>query len=197
MKRTFIFSGFIGITVVVMSFVLLSIFPSKAPGMTKGFFTPIIAYEFISTPQEVYLLFGQMNSPEQKTMISAMDLGNRIDFLFMILYSSFLFTFSLICRKETGSKIFYACAAISILVMFGDLLENLQLLSITSKIGAGDFTAELYYLKIFTWLKWGGICILFALFFTYFSRGNLYSRVVGYAGIITPILGVLAFLHRS
>src|SRR5206468_12062445 len=82
-------------------------------------------------------------------------------------------------------------------VMLGDLMENLQLLSITSKIGTRDFTGELFYLKIFTWLKWGGICLLFALFFSYFSHGNLYSRVVGYAGMITSILGVLAFLHRS
>lgn len=49
MNRPFIKAGIVGLLVIVMSIVLLAVFPSKAVRLPDGFFTPIIAFEFIET----------------------------------------------------------------------------------------------------------------------------------------------------
>jgi len=197
MDRPFLKIGFIGVAVVVTSIVLMIVTPSKAPWMMDGFFTPIIAFEFIETPKEVLQLFGPMNSPEQQEMVRAMNLGNRLDFVYMLLYSTFLLAFSVKCARETGVKRYYVGTFTSIFVLASDFLENLQLLGITSKLQTGGFEQHLAYLRVFTWLKWGGIAVTFLLLLPYFVRGNLYSKIVGGFVTVPFILGLLAYFHRS
>jgi hypothetical protein len=197
MKKPFIKIGFIGIVVIIMSIILMFVFPSRSPSMIEGFLTPIIAFEFIQSPEEVFQLFGPANSPERETMIRTMNRGNYLDFIYMLLYSSFLFAFSITCAKVTGKKFFYTGALISVIVLIGDFLENVQLLEITSKLQTGNFEDNLFYLKIFTWQKWGGIAAIFIVLATYFIRGTVFERILAFFGAFTFLIGVLAFLNRS
>jgi len=197
MERPFLITGFIGIAVVVMSIVLLSVFPSRSPSMPKGFFTPIIAFEFIESSEEVHQLFGEKNSPERQDMARAMDRGNRLDFIYMLLYSSFLFAFSIQCSREREQRIFYLGAVISIIVLAGDFMENLQLLEITSRLQGGSFDGELMALKIFTWQKWGGIATIFLILTPYFIRGKLFAKIIAFWGLGVFFIGVMACLERS
>ncbi len=197
MTKPFKKIGFIGAAVLVMSIVLLFVFPSEAPWLMDGFFTPIIAFEFVETPGEVQQMFGPINSPERENMVGAMDSGNRLDYIYMVLYSLFLFTFSIQCARERKSGLFYIGAILAVVALAGDFLENRQLLGITSKLGSGDFGAELHYLNIFTWLKWGGLSMIFLILTAYFIKGNLYSKIVGLLGCLPFILAVLAWAHRS
>jgi len=195
--RPFKISGFIGVAVILMLVVLIFVFPPRAQSMVEGFFTPIIAYEFIQTKDEVYRLFGSEASPEREVLVRAMDRGNQLDFIYMVLYSAFLFTFSIRCSRERGKKFFLLGAVISILVLVSDFCENIQLLGITSKLETGGFEAELMYLNIFTWLKWGGIALIFLILMPYFFKGSLVAKGIALLGVIASILGLLAFIHRS
>jgi hypothetical protein len=197
MERPFLITGFIGIAVVVMSIVLLSVFPSRSPSLPAGFFTPIIAFEFIESPEEVHQLFGEKTSAERRDMVRAMDRGNRLDFVYMLLYSSFLFAFSIQCSRERGQRIFYLGAVISIIVLAGDFMENLQLLEITSRLQGGSFDGELMALKIFTWQKWGGIATIFLILMPYFIRGNLFAKIIALWGLGVFFIGAMAYLERS
>jgi hypothetical protein len=197
MERPFLITGFIGIAVVVMSIVLLSVFPSHSPSMPKGFFTPIIAFEFIESSEEVHQLFGEKNSQERQDMVRAMDRGNRLDFIYMLLYSSFLFAFSIQCSREGGQKIFYLGAVISVIVLTGDFMENLQLLGLTSTLQGGSFDGELMALKIFTWQKWGGIATIFLILTPYFIRGKLFAKIIALWGLGVFFIGVMACQERS
>ncbi|MEA3470991.1 MAG: hypothetical protein U9R24_04685 [Thermodesulfobacteriota bacterium] len=197
MERPFLKTGFIGIAVILMSIVLMTVFPSHSPSMPKGFFTPIIAFEFIESPEEIYQLFGEKDSQEREDMVGAMDRGNRLDFIYMLLYSSFLFAFSIQCSKDRRQKIFYLGGFISVIILAGDFMENLQLLGITSKLPDGVFEGELLALKIFTWQKWGGIATIFLVLVPYFIRGNLFAKIIALWGIFVFFTGVMAYLHRS
>ena len=197
MEKPFKKIGFIGLIVLVFSIILLIILPTKAPSMPDGFNTPIIAFEFLRTKEEVYGLFGPMNSEIQKKLVASMDLGNRLDFIYMLLYSTFLFLFSFKCTEETGNKLFYSGMAISVIVLFGDFMENIQLLGITSKLATANFETELFYLNIYTWIKWLGIALVFLILFIYFIKGNIFSKIIGIFGIISFLLGVSAFLKRG
>ena len=197
MNKPFMKTGFLGLLVIGMSVVLLMVFPSKAPWMMDGFFTPIIAFEFVQSQSEVCQLFGLSDSPDQLSMIKAMDFGNRLDYIYMVLYSSFLFFFSFVCAKNTGQRYYYAGSMLSFVILVADALENIQLLRITAKITSQDFGKELSLLHCFTWIKWGGITVVFLILAPYFFKGRSYSKVIAAIGISSFILSVLAYLNRS
>jgi len=201
MNRPFLKIGFLGLLVIGMSLVLMMIFPSKAPWMMDGFSTPIIAFEFVQSPDEVYKLFGIADSSKQlpmtQSMIRAMDLGNRLDYIYMVLYASFLFFFSFVCAKNTGQKYYYTASFLSLFVLIADAMENIQLLRITSKIIDQDFVKELSLLHGFTWMKWGGITFVFFILSFYFYKNRVYSKVIAVTGISAFILSVFAYFNRS
>jgi len=196
-RKPFMKVGFLGLIVIGMSLLLIMVFPPKAPWMMDGFFTPIMAFEFVHSQDEVKLLFGPANSPGQQSMIKAMDFGNRLDYIYMVLYTSFLFLFSLICVKGTGQKLYYAASLAAVVILLGDGFENIQLLGITSKINQLDFAKELNLLCGFTWVKWGGISIFFLIMTPYFFKGRIYSKFIAVAGILSIIISGLAYFNRS
>jgi hypothetical protein len=89
-NKPFIKSGYLGLAFIIMSVLLLFVFPTKAPSLPEGFCTPIIAFEFIQTKTEVIEMFGGENITMRNEMARAMDLGNRLDYVYMCLYSAFL-----------------------------------------------------------------------------------------------------------
>jgi hypothetical protein len=197
MNKPFKKVGYLGLLVIGMSIVLLTVFPSTAPWMMDGFFTPIITFEFLQSQSEVLRFFGVPGSPEQLSMIQAMDFGNQLDYIYMILYSSFLFFFSFRCAKNTGKKFYFTGSILSVLILIADALENVQLLNITTKITSQDFDKELSLLHYFTWIKWGGITVVFLILTPYFLKGQNFSKGIAAIGISSFIISVLAYLHRS
>jgi hypothetical protein len=201
MNKPFKKIGFLGLIVIAMSIMLTTVFPSKTPWMMDGFLTPIMAFEFVQSQNEVNQLFGLTDLPEQQSItqsiIRDMNFGNQLDYIYMVLYASFLFFFSLVCAGITGQKQYYAASIISIVILFADAFENIQLLSITSKINHLDFTKELTLLHRFTWVKWGGLAIFFLILVPYFIKGRIYSKLIAFAGSLSFILSVLAYFNRS
>ncbi len=197
MSRPFFKSGIIGILLIITSLMLLKVFPSQAPKLPDGFFTPILAFEFAVTRQEVENLFGEPQSDYRKSMVAAMDLGNRLDYVYMILYSSFLFGFSITCARISRNRRYYFAALVSVLVLIGDVMENIQLFGITRKLAEGEFEKELQLLFYFTWLKWGGLALIFLILLPYFFSGSLTAKLIALVGLTTVVLGVFAFINRS
>jgi hypothetical protein len=197
MNKPFFKTGIVGLLVLVMSVVLLAVFPSKAPRMPDGFFTPIIAFEFIETNAEVFQMFVSTDATIRQEIVNAMDLGNRLDYIYMCLYSLFLLLFSVTCAKISGKKFYYIGAAISTLVLAGDIFENIQLLGITAQLENGNFDALLTRLHIFTWVKWGGMALIFVILFFWFKKGNLFSKIIGAVGLLSFHLGMISYLLRS
>lgn len=197
MNKPFKQIGYLGFMVLVMSIILVMIFPSKASKMPDGFFTPIIAFEFIQTKAEVFQLFVSTDGAVHQSMIDAMNLGNQLDYIYMLLYTSFLLLFCVTCARQSEKKFYYIGAVISLVVLAGDAMENVQLLGITAGIASGDFDAQLNLLYLFTWIKWGGIAAVFLVLVPWFAKGGLFSKTIGMTGSITIAMGVLAFLKRS
>jgi hypothetical protein len=196
-NKLFIKTGYLGLAVITMSIILLFVFPSKAPSLPKGFITPIIAFEFVQSPDEVFQMFGGENLAIRNQMVDAMDLGNRLDFVYMVLYSMFLLLFSSTGARITKNPYFYAGAAIALAVLAGDVMENIQLLGITANLSTGDIEPYFGLLYTFTWIKWGGLALVFLILSPWFFKGSLFSKMIGAIAIISFILGIAAFLQRS
>lgn len=203
-SKPFLKPGFTGLLMVAMSIGLLAVFPTKAPNMPNGFVTPIIAFEFIETRAEVVAMFTQIDDAGRElineAMIRAFDLGNRLDYIYMVIYSGFLMMFSLTCAKLSGKKYFYTAAVLSLFVLACDALENMQLLGITayvrSGMNTGDLETLLGDLYRFTWMKWGGIAAIFLILAPWFLKGGKFSKAIGLSGAASAGLGLAAFVHR-
>ncbi|MEW6079688.1 MAG: hypothetical protein AB1724_17920 [Thermodesulfobacteriota bacterium] len=197
MTRPFFVPGIIGLAVIVMSVVLLGVFPSRLPSLPTGFVTPIIAFEFVRTTDDVQTIFGSEDSPRRREIVRAMDLGNRLDYIYMVLYAAFLAAFSRTCARITGRKLFYLSMGLAGVALAADALENIQLLGITANLASMDIGPCLARLHMMTWAKWGSLTLVFLLLVPYFSRGGLYSRVIAGAAVVCVPLAAAAFFHRS
>jgi len=181
----------------MMSVLLLFVFPPKVPSLPEGFLTPIIAFEFIQTNTEVKELFGGENITLRNEMVRAMDLGNQLDYVYMCLYSAFLLMVSVTCARLSKNKYYYAGVVLALVVLAADALENVQLLGITANLSTGNFDSQLRLLYLFTWIKWGGIALIFLTLSPWFLKGGRFSKTIGIMGIISFILGVAAYMNRS
>ena len=149
-NKPFIKPGYLGLVVIMMSVLFLFIFPPKAPSLPEGFLTPIIAFEFIQTKTEVMEMFCSENITMRNEMARAMDIGNRLDYVYMCLYPAFLLMDSVTCARLSKNKYYNAVAVLALAVPAADALENVQLLGITMNIATGNFDSQLRLLHLFT-----------------------------------------------
>lgn len=197
MKRPFVLAGIIGVVMLAFLVALIAFFPAKANRLPDGFFSPIIAFEFVQTPQEVAAMFRAPDGTVLNGLVDTMNAINKLDFIYMVLYSMFLLVFAVSVARHSARPLFHVAAGLALVVLISDFGENLQLLAITDKIETGGFEIELVRLHILTWIKWGGIAVIFVLLFPWFIKGRAFSRLIGFIGILSFLLGVAAFLHRS
>ena len=196
--RPFLISGILGLGAVIMTLALSAIGPRPTAPLPGGFVTPVLAFEFAESPGEV----SELLAPEGS--IEAMDRLNRWDFLYMVLYSGCLLAFALVCARLTGRRIFYIAAALALLILFADAMENVQLLAITRLMDDSDvapilaqLTPLLNRLRLFTWLKWGGLAFYFLLLIPYFRGLTGPWRWVWLISVLPALLAVVANFARG
>jgi hypothetical protein len=197
MARPFQKVGILGLGVIAMSLVLTQVFPKKAPWMMTGFSTPIMAFEFIQTPREVEQFFGIAKGLDPGPMARAMDLGNQLDYLYMILYTGFLFSFAWVVVRITSKKRYYMACLLALVTLGADAMENIQLMEITAQLPGLDFSSALIFLPWFTWIKWFGITLTFLTLAPYFMDKTRFSKLMGLTGTTSAALALAAFFHRS
>jgi hypothetical protein len=196
--RLFLLSALLGLGALLMTAVLWLIGPRQMGPLPAGFVTPVMAFEFAATPAEVGHLFSVDGAA------TAMDRVNRWDFLYMALYNGFLSAFALACVRQTGNRYYYAVAALPLLILFADAMENVQLLDITALLAGesvepvlGQMQTLLDRLRLFTWLKWGGLALYFVLLWPYFRGRPGWARWIGYVGVLPALLAVVALFSRG
>jgi len=194
MQRQFLLSGIIGIALIVISVIITVIGPGRSDELADGFFSPVIAFEFATDAEDIIQVFGEANTPAREDIVRTMTNSTRLDFLFLILYGAFLYTFSITCASLTGNRVYYLPALLSIVAPIFDVLENLQLLSIMEQVGGGDFISELPYLRFYTWMKWGALALIFLLLIPFFRTAGTFGRFLSMYAFVPFVLGIFAFL---
>ena len=190
--RLFLISGILGIGALVMTLILARVGPRATGPLPDGFITPVVAFEFAESAAEVTTLFEPGGSA------AAMDRLNRWDFLFMALYSLFLGTFALAAARQFGQPVLYIAAALAPLILLADVMENVQLLSLTAQLNlGGNMEPALDRLHLFTWLKWGGLAAYFLLLIPYFRRLDGRWRFVWLAAALPALAGGVALISRG
>ena len=178
--------GIIGIGTIILSIILMFIFPNEVNDLPAGFHTPILAFEFAETSADVDLIFGSKHSPLYDHIEKAMRYGNYIDFVYLIAYSMFLFLFSLKARQLNYSKFFWIPAVLAVVALVSDALENITLLSITNHLESGSYLQE-----------WFSIPLVFWFLFAHFINGSKWSILLGVVSFFPFLIGVSAFFNKG
>lgn len=185
---------FFGIVLLVCAVALLFINPKPENNLPAGFYTPIIAFEFIQTPQEVAHFFEVKNIVQYEQDLLT---GNAIDYLFMCLYSGLLFFIAIGIYRISNAKTMYLAMFFCIFMLVFDGLENLQLYHIIQNYKAGNISENLGLLNIFTWLKWSSIASTFLLFSPFFFKGKVFHKIIGILCVVCFGLCIAAFLQHG
>lgn len=159
--------------------------------LPKGFYTPIIALEFIETQEQVRTFFDVENAEQYKQSIL---LGNQLDYIFMIIYSAFLFFVALYLYQKSPIKIILIAIALIPIACVTDALENIQIYRITKNINA-DLKTFLTYLKLFTWIKWSSLAVVFACFAIYYVQHQ--KRLLAFVVAVPFLFLPIAFFAHS
>ena len=123
--------------------------PAQMDSMQEGFMTPILAFEFVRSPAEVYNLFAlqvsktsgvvatcaELNSTASYR-ITALDAINQMDSAYILAYTAFMVFLANLRFGAEGNRRFLAATWIlAIVALVFDILENIALLGITEALG--------------------------------------------------------------
>jgi hypothetical protein len=188
-KHPFAKIGLFAIPMLLFTVVMDIFFPKTNP---DGFQSFIIAFEFAKTPGEIHQLFKGFTSET----FSDINIGNYIDFGFMVTYTLFLVLFFKNAAKTFNKKWLLTGIPLSVIVLFADVMENIYLLQITA-IYTPDVTdaaliSVLNKLNFFTWIKWGGLAVIFALFSVRSMGRQIITHIEGIVFIIPFLFGFWA-----
>ena len=192
MKMYFKTHPFAGIALLAIPRLLFMIlmeiyFPKSNP---VGYQSFIVAFEFAKTPDQIHSLFNGYTAETFRNI----NIGNYFDFGFMISYSLFLGVFFYKAAKTFKKRWLMAGIPFSVTVLIADFIENTILLQITGlytpEITDATLIPLLNKLHMVTWIKWGGLAVIFAIF----SIKSIGPRVVSHIeGVVFIIPFIFSF----
>jgi hypothetical protein len=146
-----------GGAVLLLSIVMLAIFPAApVERNVPGFVSPVVGFELASEPAHVFGILGQPDAPARAAAVRGMNLGNRIDFLFMVAYPALYVGIVLLLRARgrlTAGRARFVLV-LPVVMWLGDLLENRELLALAELTDPAAMTSGLARLRPFTIMKW-------------------------------------------
>jgi len=177
----------------VLTIVMLAIFPAApVERNVPGFVSPVVGFELASEPDHVFGILGRPDDARRAEAVRRMDLGNTIDFAFMIAYSALYFGIVALLRARgavTGGFATFL-SLLPVVMWLGDLLENVQLLTLAGQTDAGAMAAPLGRLRVFTTMKWHALFGTSLLVALPIWRQPSWWR---WAGLILGAAGVVGF----
>lgn len=141
----------------LLSIVMLVVFPpAPVTRNVPGFVSPVVGFELASEPQHVFDILGAPGHPARAEAVRRMNLGNWIDFLFMLAYPAIYVGIAMLLRARDR---FPAGLARFVMLLagvmwLGDLLENRQLLRLAALTDPAAMAEPLDRLRQFTFMKW-------------------------------------------
>ena len=192
-SRPLFISTVLGLLLIPLLVMINSYSPPTASA-PEGYNSVILAFEFVSNGEELREVLSSLSLAE----INGLDILNKVDFAFMILYGVFLLSIIMKLKEHHNHHWLKYIAGLVILVVASDFLENLQLLNLTELFRSGDTSVQetIDQLALFTWLKWILLAIVIGSIGYSLITADRY-KWVGYTLFIPIVLGVSAISVRT
>lgn len=189
-KSIKILSIIAGIIMSGIGLALMFINPAVAGQLPEGFFTPIIALEFMSNTEDLSRFFNITSVAELK---NSFLLGNQVDYAFMFAYGIFALLCGRLIYLDSRIKTVWLSFPLVLLIIFSDLFENMNIAEILAMKEYYNAELILDQLQLFTWLKWGSLSALMLLYSVYFLQGNWWKIIIGVIMLSSFCFAVAAF----
>ena len=118
---------------------------------------PVLAFEFARTPAHLDAVFGGIGDPLRNGRIAGMMQGNVLDYLFMLVYGSFVLAFFGATARHSGNPRWWLAGWLGPLAAVSDAIENALLLSINADMATPG--RELAVLAYPVWIKFTALAI--------------------------------------
>ncbi len=112
---------------------------------------PVLAFEFARTSAHLDAVFGVPGDPLREARVAGMIAGNWLDYLFMLVYGSFVLAFFGAAARATGDRRWWFAGWLGPIAALSDAVENALLLSINADMA--DPARELAVLPYPVWIK--------------------------------------------
>ena len=136
---TFLF----GVAVLLFGASLSGIFPASGHAVEPGYGSPVLAFEFARSQDDLVAIFGADTDPLQVPRLAAMRSGNERDCAYMLLYAGFLACGLVALSRELGQRRLLAVVGLPILAALCDAHENWLLFDIQTAFTAGDYSPSM------------------------------------------------------
>jgi len=187
-----------GTAALVLTVAFLVILPTKPVHENiAGFNNPLLSFELASRPEHVFGVLGRPGDPGREDAVRRTDLGNRIDFLFMIAYPT-LFAGIALLLESHGSitrTTRQAMVALAVVMALADALENRQLLFLSGATDPAAMQPWLRRLQVFTRIKWYAIFLAAAVLAAGIWREREWWRWSAPFFALAALCGALSFVY--
>lgn len=119
--------------------------------------SPVLAFEFARTPAHLDAVFGSAGDPLRAGRVRGMMQGNVFDYLFMLVYGSFVLAFFGATANDTGDRRWWLAGWLGPFAAFADAIENALLLSINFDMATPG--PELALLTYPVWIKFTALSV--------------------------------------
>jgi len=133
-----------GCLTLILGAIVIFIFPSEGAAYTPGYGTPVIAFEFATTPAQVKAAIGYGAEGWQRRLM-AMKTGTYGDFIFIFAFGTFLVSFFHAAYKQSSIAFYKFMAAIAFIAAGADVIEDILALRILSNISVSSGVEWMHY----------------------------------------------------
>jgi len=164
--------------------------------ITSEYSSPLVDFEFSRNQNDVTQIFTDDQGIKDDIM-KGINVQNKIDFVFMIIYSSFLF---LVFRKLfliKNESIMIVGMILSVIILTADFTENIALLNITAKLQTGkEYGRDLQILIPATHAKWYMLTIVFAILSYFYFRENISGKILSVLSLLPLIFAIISIISK-
>jgi hypothetical protein len=187
-----------GAVALALMIAFLAILPAEPvhenlPGMTN----PLLSFELASVPEHVFGILGRPGEPPREEAVRRTDLGNRLDFLFMIAYPALFAGIALLLEAHgsVSPGVRTMVVGLAVLMAVGDALENRELLSLSGASDGAAMLPALARLQVVTRIKWYAIFAASGLIASGVWRESGWWRWSAPLYALTALCGVASLVY--
>ncbi len=144
--------------VVALMLVMQQFFPAELAMPLEGSdIRPVLLLEFASTPQHLRNIFGASDDPDFAARVAGMNIGNAIDYPFMLVYGLFVLSFFAGIARELPERVWLLFGWLGMAAAASDAVENALLFRMVADMA--NPLDEMAVLPFPVWTKFGLLAI--------------------------------------
>lgn len=114
---------------------------------------PVLLLEFASKPEHLVHIFGELGEPQRDARIAGMNIGNALDYPFMLAYGLFILSFFAVIARKLQGRIWLVFGWLGMIAAVSDAIENALLFSMVDDMA--NPLNEMAILPYPVWIKFG------------------------------------------